>query len=259
MDHGPIWGALRASSLDIVAAFPDLAPALKETVIDVSPARGLARLLGRVLQPTWMPIERLVQLAESEFTASPGDEAATLADLRAISDRNLEVGDTGAAWTWLGNRGLHILIGHRIVHRLWVTDRRPLALAMKAAMSSLGVDIHPAARFGQRVFLDHGVGLVVGETAVVEDDVSIWHGVTLGSTLMEGGDRHPKIRRGAILGAGATILGNIEIGEGAIVASGSVVLRPVPPFTVVAGNPAFPKRGYRHPFDYQPNSPGTMP
>ena len=259
MDHGPTWEALRASSLEVATDFPELGPALRETVIEVSPVRGLSKLLGRVLQPTWMPIEKLNQVAEGVFISSPDDAAAALDDLRAINGRNLEVGDAGAAWTWIGNRGLHILIAHRIVHRLWVSDRRPLALAMKAAMSGLGVDIHPAARFGRRIFLDHGVGLVVGETAVVEDDVSIWHGVTLGSTLMEGGDRHPKVRRGAIVGAGATILGNIEIGEGAIVASGSVVLHAVPSFTVVAGNPALPKPGYRHPFDFQTNCPGTPP
>ena len=94
--------------------------------------------------------------------------------------------------------------------------------------------------------------MVVGETATVGDDASIWHGVTLGSTLMQQGDRHPKIGPGAILGAGATVLGNIAVGEGAIVAAGSLVLRPVPPFTTVAGNPASQKAGYRHPFGYGP-------
>lgn len=252
MEHGPTWDALCASAREIAVGHPDLAPALQATVFGASPAQGLSRLLGRFLQPTWMPVEAYVRLAEAEFDASPDDVEGALADLKAIADRNLEVGDTGAAWTWLGNRGLHVLLVHRVVHRLWITGRQPLALALKAGASLLGADIHPGARFGRRVFLDHALGLVVGETAVVEDDVSIWHGVTLGSTLMEGGDRHPKVRRGAVVGASATILGNIEVGEGAIVASGSVVLRPVPPFTRVAGNPAAAKPGYRHPFGYGP-------
>ena len=102
----------------------------------------------------------------------------------------------------------------------------------------LGVDIHPAARFGAGIMLDHATGFVVGETAVVDDDVSILQGVTLGGTGKETGDRHPKIRRGVMIGAGATILGNIEVGEGARVAAGSVVLRPVPPHKTVAGIPS---------------------
>lgn len=222
--------------------------ALNETVLDASPAQGLARLLGRVLHPAWLSTAALVKLAEGELSRLPDTAGAILDDLAAISGRNLETGDTGAAWTWIGNRGFHILVAHRIAHGLWASSR--LALAVKASAASLGADIHLAARIGRRIFLDHGVGLVVGETAVIEDDVSIWHGVTLGSTLMQDGDRHPKIRGGALIGAGATVLGNIEVGEGAIVASGSVVLHAVPAFTVVAGNPAAAKPGYRHPFGY---------
>jgi serine O-acetyltransferase len=99
-------------------------------------------------------------------------------------------------------------------------------------------DIHPAARIGKGIFLDHATGLVVGATAVIEDDVSLLQGVTLGGTGKESGDRHPKVRRGAMIGAGAKILGNIEVGGCARVAAGSVVLRPVPPNCTVAGVPA---------------------
>lgn len=252
MRQSETWSALRASCRGIAAGSPELWLALQKTVLDATPAQGLARLIGRVLHPGWLSAAVLVDLAEGEFTRCPDAAAAALDDLAAISGRNLESGDTGAAWTWLGNRGFHILAVHRVVHGLWESSRRPLALAVKASAAPLCADIHPAARVGRRIFLDHGVGLVVGETAVIEDDVSIWHGVTLGSTLMQGGDRHPKIRRGAILGAGAAVLGNIEVGEGAVVAAGSVVLRAVPPFTVVAGNPAAAKPGYRHPFGYEP-------
>lgn len=150
--------------------------------------------------------------------------------------------------TWMGGRGFHMLTAHRVAHGLWGRGEHALAMAMKTAAAALGADIHPAARFGQGIFLDHGIGLVVGETAVVEDDVCLWHGVTLGSTLMQSGERHPRIRRGAVLGAGATILGNIEVGEGAVIAAGSVVLSSVPPHTTVAGNPARPKPAHRHPY-----------
>jgi serine O-acetyltransferase len=106
------------------------------------------------------------------------------------------------------------------------------------AANTWSIDIHPAARLGKALFVDHGIGLVIGETAVVEDEVSLWHGVTLGSTLAEVGDRHPKIRRGALICAGATVLGNIEVGPRAIVAANAVVLKPVPAGAVVAGTPA---------------------
>lgn len=251
--HGSAtWDGLREACASIAAGTPELSAALHETVLDASPSQGLARLLGRVLHPAWMSAAALVELAEGEFTWQPGLAAAALDDLAVTSGRNLEPGDSGAAWTWLGHRGFHILAAHRLVHGLWSSSRQPLALAVKAGAAPLGADIHPAARIGRRVFLDHGVGLVVGETAVIEDDVSVWHGVTLGGTLMEGGDRHPKIRRGAVIGAGATVLGNIEIGEGAVIAAGSVVTRAVPPFTLVAGNPAAAKPRYRHPFGHAP-------
>ena len=110
----------------------------------------------------------------------------------------------------------------------------------------LAVDIHPASRIGQGIMLDHGTGIVIGETAVVEDDVSILQAVTLGGTGKECGDRHPKVRRGVMIGAGAKILGNIEIGEGAKVGAGSIVLKPVAPHTTVVGNPARPVGTPRH-------------
>jgi serine O-acetyltransferase len=152
--------------------------------------------------------------------------------------------------TWIGGRGFHMLTAHRVAHALWQRGDRALAMAWKTAAAVLGADIHPAACFGRGIFLDHGIGVVIGETAVVEDDVCLWHGVTLGSTLMQDGDRHPKIRRGAVLGAGALVLGAIEVGEGAVIASGSVVLTDVPPYTTVAGNPARAKTTHRHPYGF---------
>jgi serine O-acetyltransferase len=128
---------------------------------------------------------------------------------------------------------------YRINHALWAEGQEQMAVLLQnwGAMV-FAIDIHPAAKIGSAVFVDHGIGLVVGSTAVIEDGANIWHGVTLGSTLTQAGDRHPKVRRNATLCAGATVLGTIEIGEGAIVAAGSVVLKPVEAGAVVAGVPA---------------------
>ena len=136
-------------------------------------------------------------------------------------------------------KGFHALQAYRVAHWLWQSGRQTLARFIQNQISAtLAVDIHPAARIGCGIMLDHATGIVIGETAVVEDDVSILHSVTLGGTGKETGDRHPKIRRGVLLAAGCKIIGNIEVGEGAKVGAGSVVLQDVPPHVTVAGVPA---------------------
>lgn len=140
---------------------------------------------------------------------------------------------------FLSFRGMLALQAYRFAHAIWLEgDIQSAVLLQNWISREWDIDIHPAAKLGKGIFIDHGLSIVIGETAVVEDDVSIWHGVTLGSTLNEQGDRHPKIRRGALICASATVLGNIEVGEGAIVAANSVVLKPVPAGVVVAGSPA---------------------
>jgi serine O-acetyltransferase len=172
------------------------------------------------------------------FQEDPVARASALADIAATARKNFEPG--GDIATLLFSRGIHALLAHRVTHSLWCEGRVDLALALKTIFGrAFSTDIHPAARFGRGIWLDHGLGFVVGETAIVEDDVSIWHGVTLGSTLKESGaERHPRLRRGATIGAGAVILGGIEIGAGSVVAAGSVVLTDVAPGTTVAGVPA---------------------
>jgi serine O-acetyltransferase len=136
-------------------------------------------------------------------------------------------------------KGFHALQSHRVAHSLWTQGRRSLASFLQNRISeAFGMDIHPAARIGRGIMIDHGTGVVIGETAVVEDDVSLLQGVTLGGTGKETGDRHPKVRRGALICAGATVLGNIEIGECAKVGAASVVLKDVPPRTTAVGVPA---------------------
>jgi serine O-acetyltransferase len=136
-------------------------------------------------------------------------------------------------------KGYQSLQLYRVAHRFWFNGRKILASYIQSRVSQLyGVDIHPAAQIGKRVMFDHATGLVIGETAVIEDNVSILHGVTLGGTGKEAGKRHPTIRKNSLIGACSTILGNIEVGEGAVVGAGSVVLASIPPHTVAAGVPA---------------------
>ncbi|XP_041019722.1 probable serine acetyltransferase 2 isoform X2 [Juglans microcarpa x Juglans regia] len=136
-------------------------------------------------------------------------------------------------------KGYHSLQVYRVAHALWSQGRKVLALALQSRISEVfGVDIHPAAKIGEGILLDHATGVVIGETAVVGNRVSLMHGVTLGGTGKEVGDRHPKVGEGALIGASANILGNIKIGKGAMVAAGSLVLKDIPPHSMVAGIPA---------------------
>ena len=139
----------------------------------------------------------------------------------------------------LYRKGFHALAAFRVSHSLWSRGRHSLALHLQDRISQVfGADIHPAAQIGTGIFIDHGTAVVIGETAVVEDNVSMLHEVTLGGTGKETGDRHPKIRRGVLIGAGAKILGNVEVGEGAKIGAGSVVLSDVPAHRTAVGVPA---------------------
>ena len=180
-------------------------------------------------------------LVEQGFAEAMADDetigAGMRADVMAVLDRD------PACYRVLEPvlffKGFHALQCHRLAHWLWKRDRRDFALYLQARSSEVfQTDINPAARIGKGIFLDHATGLVVGETAVIEDDVSMLHGVTLGGTGKQGGDRHPKIRKGVLIGAGAKILGNIEVGQCSRIAAGSVVLQPVPRNKTVAGVPA---------------------
>lgn len=217
-------------------------PALSAVLsIDLGRVRNDAELLAAVLAGTMPggPARTTVhELALALFCRGGGPLEAALADMRVTTRKNFEPG--GEITTLLYARGIHALLGHRVAHGLWVGGRTDLALGLKTLFGrAFSTDIHPAARFGSGIWLDHGLGFVAGETTVVEDEVSIWHGVTLGSTLKDrGSQRHPLLRRGSTIGADAIVLGGVEIGEGSVVAAGSVVLADVPPGTTVAGVPA---------------------
>ena len=193
----------------------------------------LASKLDNPMLPT-MLIRDVIQEA-IEADANILQAAAT--DMLATFSRDPACEDLLTPFLFF--KGFHALQAHRIAHWLWGQKRKTLAQFFQNQISvTLGVDIHPAARFGAGIMLDHATGLVAGETAVVEDDVSILHSVTLGGTGKETGDRHPKIRRGVLLAAGCKVIGNVEVGAGAKVGAGSVVLQDVPSQVTVAGIPA---------------------
>jgi len=213
------------------------------SILSIDPAdlHSDAALLAAVLSGAISDIGARKTVAEIALAIFEGDAdamEAALADVANTSRKNFEPG--GEVTTLLFARGIHALLAHRVTHSLWREGRTDLSLALKTIFGrAFSTDIHPAAQFGRGIWLDHGLGLVVGETTIVEDEVAIWHGVTLGSTLKDsGGGRHPRLRRGATIGAAAIVLGNVEIGAGSVVAAGSVVLADVLPGTTVAGVPA---------------------
>jgi serine O-acetyltransferase len=177
------------------------------------------------------------EVAEEAYASDPALVDIAEADLKAVFERDPAC--KGYVQPFLFFKGFLALQTQRVAHWLWDEGRETMALYLQSRMSELfQVDIHPAARIGRGVFIDHGTGIVIGETAVIGDDVSMLHGVTLGGTGAERGDRHPKIGRGVLLSAGAKVLGNIEIGDYAKIAAGSVVLKPVPAGCTAAGVPA---------------------
>lgn len=162
---------------------------------------------------------------------------AVLADLQAVVTRDPAC--PGYANPLLYFKGFHAIQAYRVAHHYWSHDRRSLSYYLQSRISEVfAVDIHPGARIGKAIMFDHATSVVIGETAVVEDEFSMLHEVTLGGSGKEGGDRHPKIGRGVLIGSGAKVLGNIKVGEGAKIGAGSVVLKDVPPHTTVAGVPA---------------------
>jgi serine O-acetyltransferase len=197
---------------------------------------GLGVILANKLHTPDLPAILLRDLINSALT-----DVSVRASIRAdlLAARTRDPAARGYAQPFLYYKGFHALQAYRVAHWLWEQERYGLAAHLQNRISeAFGVDVHPAARIGSGILIDHGTSVVIGETAVIEDNVSLLHEVTLGGTGKESGDRHPKIRRGVLVGAGAKILGNVEIGIGAKVAACSVVLKDVPPHTTVAGIPA---------------------
>jgi serine O-acetyltransferase len=238
VNYDPIWRALRGQAEEFAgheAALASYAHAtiLRHERLEEALAYHLARKIGGEDLSTLQVHEILLDA----FEADPGIGAAVRADLSAVYQRDPACSTYAQAFLYF--KGFHALESYRAAHWLWTNGRKVMALYFQSRMSELfGVDIHPAAQLGRGIMIDHATGVVIGETAIVEDDVSMLHDVTLGGTGKEDQDRHPKVRRGVLISAGAKILGNIEIGEYSRVGAGSVVLKPVPPHTTVAGVPA---------------------
>lgn len=198
---------------------------------------ALASLLGAKLTDRAITEPALTRLVAACLQEDPTIASAASADLLAISERDPACPDLATAFLFF--KGWHALQAYRIAHYLWQQERRPLAWHMQSRVNErFAIDIHPAARIGQRVTIDHGTGIVIGETAIIEDDVSLFQNVTLGGTGKKTGQRHPVIRRGVMIGAGAKILGRLEIGANARIGAASVVLEDIPAHATAVGNPA---------------------
>jgi serine O-acetyltransferase len=234
----PVWAALRNEAEHVAKEEPSLASLLNAVILrhrDLADA--MSYQLARKLADQELRAMSLREVAQEVYAADPAIIAQAEADLRAVFERDPAC--KGYVQPFLYFKGFLALQTHRIAHALWRDGREAMAFYLQSRMSELfQVDIHPAAVIGAGAFLDHGTGIVIGETAVVGDDVSMLHEVTLGGTGAGRGERHPKIGAGVLLGAGAKVLGNITVGDYAKIASGSVVLKSVPAHCTAAGVPA---------------------
>ena len=232
------WDKIRAEALSLVNEEPMLASFFHSTILNHDSLRSaLSFQLANKLASAVMPAIVLREVIETALAAQPDILDAAAADICAVKERDPAVRYYSTPLLYL--KGFHALQGYRVAHWLWQQGRHSLAVFLQNQISVVfSVDVHPAAQIGRGIMFDHATGIIIGETAVVEDDVSILQNVTLGGTGKEHGDRHPKIREGVMIGAGAKVLGNITIGDYAKIASGSVVLKPVPAHCTAAGVPA---------------------
>jgi serine O-acetyltransferase len=233
-----LWVRLRQEAQEALANAPMLAPLFVESILNRrSFEAAIFHRIAARLKNDVVGLGVIVDAFYRAAEADPGLIGALRADIAAVVER--DPATERFIEPFLYFKGFHALQTHRLAHWMWRNGERDFALYLQSRSSDVfQTDIHPAARIGKAVFLDHATGLVVGETAVIEDDVSLLQNVTLGGTGKHAGDRHPKVRTGVVIGAGAKILGNIEIGAHARVAAGAVVLMNVPAHATVAGVPA---------------------
>ena len=234
----PVWTRILREAEEIARREPELATFIYSTILhhDTLEAAVVHRVAERLDSPQ-VSAELIRQAYADALEHEPAIGDAFRADIVATVDRDPATNRFLEPVLYF--KGFHAIQTHRLAHWLWGRGRKDFAYYLQSQSSAVfQTDINPAVSIGRGIFLDHATGVVVGETAVIEDDVSILQEVTLGGTGKEAGDRHPKIRRGVLIGAGAKILGNIEIGHCARIAAGSVVLKSVPHNTTVAGVPA---------------------
>ncbi|MBE1276001.1 serine O-acetyltransferase [Enterovibrio baiacu] len=233
-----VWKAIKREAKEQTEREPMLASFFHATIIKHDTlAAALSYILANKLATPSMPAMAVREVVEEAYAGDKSIVASAACDICATVERDPAIELYSTPLLYL--KGFHALQGFRVANWLWSQGRRELAVYLQNQISvACQVDVHPAAKIGRGIMFDHATGIVIGETAVVEDDVSILQDVTLGGTGKESGDRHPKIRTGVMIGAGAKVLGNIEVGEGAKIAACSVVLIPVPAHTTAAGVPA---------------------
>lgn len=236
--RGDTWACIRREATREAEREPILASFLHTTILNHDDfASALAFHLSNLLSSKTASALSLREVIDHAHSEQSRIVDYAIYDVAAIRDRDSACSECGTPFLYY--KGFHALQSHRVAHWLWTQNRTELALFLQSRISNcFGVDIHPAAKIGYGLMLDHATGIVIGETSTIGNNVSIMQSVTLGGTGKESGDRHPKIGAGVLIGAGSKILGNISIGEGAQVCAGSVVLKDVPAHSSVAGVPA---------------------
>ena len=234
----PVWQRVRQEATDAVRAEPLLGGLVHSSLLHhASLERALSYRFSMKLASSEMSEQILREIADEAYASDSYLGKAARSDIMAVYDRDPAC--HRFIQPILFYKGFQAVQAYRVGHWLWLTGRRDLAYFVQMRVSEVfGVDIHPAARVGMGIMIDHAHSIVIGETAVVGDNVSMLHSVTLGGTGKEDGDRHPKIGNGVMIGAGAKVLGNISVGYCSRIAAGSVVLHDVPHNTTVAGVPA---------------------
>lgn len=233
-----LWTTIRQEIGDQILHEPDLGNYLSRRILQHGDlASAMSALLSGKLASEDMPQSTLKGVFDEALRRDSTIIEAITRDLLAIRERDPAVKNYATAILYF--KGFQALQAYRVSHWLWRQERQGMALYLQSQCSEVfGVDIHPAARIGHGVLFDHATGIVIGETCVLENNISIFQGVTLGGSGKESGDRHPKVKTGVLIGAGANVLGNVTIGEGAWIGAGSVVLTDVEAHTTVVGVPA---------------------
>jgi serine O-acetyltransferase len=236
--YDPIWTSIREEAEAAIRNEPALGGFIFATVLSHDRLEdAVCHRLAQRLNHSDVDAGLINQTFQQVLATRPEIGRAFRADLAAVFDRDPACSRYIEPLLYF--KGFHAIVVHRFSHELWKTGRRDYALYLQSQASRIfAIDVHPAARVGIGLMIDHGHGIVIGETAVIGDNVSMLHGVTLGGTGKETGDRHPKIGDNVMIGAGAKILGNISVGRCSRIAAGSVVLKDVPQNTTVAGVPA---------------------
>lgn len=235
-DGSYLWEQIKLEGHAALGPEPEAGPQIYQSILSQpSLTEAIVSVISHEIENELIKATELHNLFLDMLT--PEDECTIEDDVIAAATRSPSIDSALSAV--LHNTGLHALVCYRVGHRLWQDERKGLSYYLQSTVSRrYSVDIHPACRMGSGIYLKGGAGVVIGETAVTGNDVSILHGVTLGGTGKERGDRHPKVGHGVILEDGATVLGNIQVGDGAVITAKSIVTKPVAPLAVVSGVPA---------------------